>query len=224
MRGLSIRLKNRLKGCGCVSYDIYLKDRVSGKTIELPTKHIMTGGTYRADYDEKTGLFSPQPISEAWLNVTYNYAHYYYEATEGGPRFAHDEISAYYADGTTGPVKTEYGIRGIYGKTGAESLPLFDDMIARIEAKYKVNGKWISTDRERRRYLDAKTHKELDFWNDVMNKKMPEGSYIVEKYTVSVNEGPNSDYWEATAANAIKPLIQLKTMASLRPDGVWDGD
>ncbi|MBR1856459.1 MAG: hypothetical protein IJ803_05245 [Oribacterium sp.] len=76
----------------------------------------MTGGTYQADYDEQTRTFSAKPISEAWLNVTYNYGRYYYDATDGDSRFAHDEISAYYADGTTGPVKTEYGIRGIYGK------------------------------------------------------------------------------------------------------------
>ena len=112
-----------------MSYDIRLKDPVTDETLDLPLKHVMTGGTYQADYDEQTRTFSPKPISEAWLNITYNYGHYYYEATDGDPRFSHDEISAYYADGTTGPVKTEYGIRGIYGKTGAESIAMLEDMI-----------------------------------------------------------------------------------------------
>ena len=39
-----------------------------------------------------------------------------------------------------------------------------------------------------------------------------------------ISEGPCKDYWEATAANAIRPLYQLLAMARLRPDGIWDGD
>ena len=34
----------------------------------------------------------------------------------------------------------------------------------------------------------------------------------------------DEDYWEATEGNAKKALIQLKALATLRPDGVWDGD
>ena len=177
-----------------MSYDIRLKDPVTDETLDLPLKHVMTGGTYQADYDEQTRTFSPKPISEAWLNITYNYGRYYYDATDGDPRFAHDEISAYYADGTTGPVKTEYGIRGIYGRTGVESIPMLEDMIERIKAKYKPDGEWLITSRDS------------------------------EDYTEDISEGPCDDYWEATAANAIRPLYQLIAMAKLRPDGVWDGD
>ena len=142
-----------------MSYDIRLKDPVTDETLDLPVKHVMTGGTYQADYDEQTTrTFSAKPISEAWLNVTYNYGRYYYDATDGDSRFAHDEISAYYADGTTGPVKTEYGIRGIYGKTGVESIPMLEDMIERIKAKYKPDGEWLITSRERTRYRDSIMH------------------------------------------------------------------
>ena len=62
-----------------MSYDIRLKDPVTDETLDLPLKHVMTGGTYQADYDEQTRTFSPKPISEAWLNITYNYGHYYYD-------------------------------------------------------------------------------------------------------------------------------------------------
>lgn len=34
-----------------MSFDISLKDRVTGDVLELPIKHIMIGGTYRADYE-----------------------------------------------------------------------------------------------------------------------------------------------------------------------------
>ena len=185
-----------------MSYDIRLKDPVTDETLDLPLKHVMTGGTYQADYDEQTRTFSAKPISEAWLNVTYNYGRYYYDATDGDSRFAHDEISAYYADGTTGPVKTEYGIRGIYGKTGVESIPMLEDMIERIKAKYKPAGK------------------EVDFYYALHHRD----ECSSEDYTEDISEGPCDDYWEATAANAIRPLYQLIAMAKLRPDGVWDGD
>lgn len=34
----------------------------------------------------------------------------------------------------------------------------------------------------------------------------------------------SDNYWEATEGNAKKPLVQLLTLAKLRPDGVWKGD
>ena len=202
-----------------MSYDIRLRDPVTKETIELPVKHIMTGGTYQADYNERTGTFSPKPINDAWLNITYNYGRYYYEATEGDHRFAHDEISAFYSNGTTGPVVTKYGIRGIYGKSGAESIPMLQDMINRIEAKYKEKGDWIITSREKIRYRD-KTGKEVDFYYALHHHDECTSENIIEE----ISEGPNVNYWEPTAANAIKPLYQLLAMAQLRPDGVWDGD
>lgn len=204
-----------------MSYDIYLTEPVSGDTIELPIKHVMIGGTYAADYNEKTGDFTPKPISEAHLNITYNYSIYYYEATDRDSRFAHDEISAYYADGTIGPVVIEYGIRGIYGKTGAQSISMLKDMIERIIDKYKKDGKWITTTRKRSKYIDNTTGEELNIIDILHMKK---DSYHKEEYTEEIDEGENSNYWEPTAINAIKPLYQLIAMAELRPDGIWKGD
>ena len=156
-----------------MSYDIRLKDPVTDETLDLPVKHVMTG----------TRTFSPKPISEAWLNVTYNYGRYYYDATDGDPRFAHDEISAYYADGTTGPVKTEYGIRGIYGKTGVESIPMLEDMIERIKAKYKPDGEWLITSRERTRYRD-KSGKEASIMHFIIG--MNAAVRIIRKISAKV--------------------------------------
>ncbi|MBP3197158.1 MAG: hypothetical protein J6N21_09165 [Butyrivibrio sp.] len=109
-----------------MSYDIYLKERATGETIELPVKHIMKGGTCCADYDEITGLFTVQAITEAWLNVTYNYTQYFCDATEGDSRFYGEDDEGKYVN---------LGIRGIYGKTGAESIPMLKDMAERIQSK-----------------------------------------------------------------------------------------
>lgn len=192
-----------------MSYDITLNDRVTGKTLEVENPHFMIGGTYAVG-----------GTNELWLNITYNYSSYYYEATDGDPRFARDEISAYYADGTTGPVETRYGIRGIYSKSGADSIPMLKDMIARIEDKYKKDGEWITTTREKTRFLDPCGVEYTDPCGAILDG-LP---MTKEKYTIDVNEGPNEDYWEPTAGNAIKPLYQLIAFAEMRPDGVWDGD
>ena len=195
-----------------MSYDISLKDPVTMETLHSKFKHEMTGGTYAIGGTD-----------ELWLNITYNYSHYYYEATDGDSRFAHDEVSCYYSDGTTGPIETEYGIRGIYGKTGAESIPLLNDMIKRIGEKYKVNGKWITTKRTGIRYKDERG-KEIEAYDAIYRLANKDPFVTKEEYEYEVDEGNTEGYWEPTAAKAIRPLYQLLAMAQMRPDGVWDGD
>lgn len=84
-----------------MSYDIRLHDPVSREPIELEAKHFMRGGTYAID-----------GTPEVWLNITYNYSKFYYEA------------------------EPEKGIRVIYGKTGAESIPVLQNMIDQITKKH----------------------------------------------------------------------------------------
>ena len=127
-----------------MSYDISLVDPVTKEQLHSDVAHDMRGGTYQIG-----------GTTELWLNVTGNYSRYYNEATEGDNRFAHEEISGYNKDFTPGPLITLYGIQGIYGKTGAESIPMIKDMIDRIEQKYKTdNGEWVVGRRERKVYFD----------------------------------------------------------------------
>lgn len=196
-----------------MSYDISLNERVSGETIMLPIRHTMIGGTYRADYDDKTKTFSAAAIRDASLNITYNYSHYYYEAAEGDKRFYGEEKWCKEKG------IHNLGIRGIYGKTGLESIQMLKDLASRIESKYKKNGEWITTRRSITIFRD-KDGVERHPVELLVHKQ----EYTKEETEIDVNEGPNSDYWTDTAANAIKPLYQLLVFAELRPDGVWDGD
>ena len=107
-----------------MSYDIDLKDPVTGKTIEFDKPHNMRGGTYQVG-----------GTSEAWLNITYNYSGYYYDATDGDERFFGKTNDDYDDE-----KPRNLGIRGIYGKTGAQSIPMLNAMISRIEEKYKKDG------------------------------------------------------------------------------------
>lgn len=192
-----------------MSYDICLKDPVTKKTIELPVNHIMAGGTFRAEFVD--GLWRPLPNREAWLSVTYNYAKYYYEATDGNVWFAHDE------DG-----EIEYGIRGLSGKSGAESIAMLDVVAQRILESYCLDGEWISTEREETQYFSDPERLEK-ISRDMALTMMCRGEKVYKKVRkVQVSEGPSDDYWLPTAGNALKPLYQLKAMAQLRPDGIWE--
>lgn len=184
-----------------MSYDIYLNDPVTKVPVRLPFAHLLGGGTMRAEM--RDGGLVQAPTTEAWLNITYNYGPYYYEATEGDSR-----------------CETQSGIRGIYGKTGAESIPMLESMIERIVAAYKKDGEWITTTRTKHRMLDVDGNEIEDPIGAIVHG-IP---HTEEEYQIDVNEGPNEDYWESTAGNAIKPLYKLIAMAQLRPDGVWNGD
>ena len=194
-----------------MSYDIELKNKVTGETAKMRHPQYVRGGTVPAVVDKRTGQFVQAEQTEAHVNITYNYSRYYYEATDGDSRFAHDEVSAYYSDGTQGPIKTEYGIRGLYGKTPAESIPMLMDMITKIKQKYTdENGEWIETERTNIIYLRN-------------GKEIPER----EEIDAILRHGDMSNYWTATAANAIKPLLDMIVMATdnlMESDVVWSGD
>lgn len=193
-----------------MSYDIELKNKVTGETAKMRHPQYVRGGTVPARLNPATGELEQAEQAEAHINITYNYSHYYYEATDGDPRFAHDKVSAYYADGTQGPIVTEYGIRGLYGKTPAESIPMLMDMITKIRQKYTdENGEWIETERTLKNGQEIPEHEEVD------------------AILYLVNEGDMSNYWTATAANAIKPLLDMIVMSTdnlTEKDVVWDGD
>lgn len=112
-----------------MSYDISLVDPVSKETLLLDAPHQIKGGTYAIG-----------GTNEATLNVTYNYASWYY--MEG--IFPKRELG---------------GIRSIYGMTGAESIAVLKQAIAALEnsdieltaeeqAEYKrqgATGYWMPT-------------------------------------------------------------------------------
>ncbi len=83
-----------------MSYDISLVDPVTRETLTMDAPHQMRGGTYAIGGTD-----------EMWVNITYNYARWYYKD---------------YAFG-------EKGIRSIYGLSGAESIPVLKKAISGLE-------------------------------------------------------------------------------------------
>ena len=97
-------------------------------------------------HEMRGGTYALNGSREAWLNVTYNFGTHFYR------------------------VFGEDGIRSLYGKSGAESIPILSAAIEQL------------------------------------------------------GDETDPDYWKATEGNAKRPLIQLRAMAQLRPDGIWRGD
>ena len=83
-----------------MSYDISLVDPVTKEALTMDAPHQMRGGIYAIG-----------GTAEMWLNITYNYATWYYKD---------------YAFG-------ENGIRSIYGLSGAESIPVLRKVITGLE-------------------------------------------------------------------------------------------
>lgn len=177
-----------------MSYDIYLKEPITGEVASVPG-HLMLGGTYKADYHPETGTFTPAFNTEAHLNVIYNYGQYYRDVYEKG-------------------------IRQIYGMSGVDSIPVLEYMISAITNKYKKSDEWINTKRTKVICYDEKGN-ELENILVILEQQVSAKEEIIE---YEVNEGDTSDYWLATAANVIKPLHQLIALAKMRPDCIWDGD
>ena len=88
-----------------MSYDISLVEPTTKETIEFDTPHQMKGGTYVLG-----------GTSEAWLNITYNYARWYYK----------DGVFPNNGEGRE-------GIRSIYDMTGADSIPVLQHAISTLE-------------------------------------------------------------------------------------------
>ena len=178
-----------------MSYDISLVEPTTKKTITVDFKHQMKGGTYCVGGTD-----------ELYLNITWNYCPYFFDATENDERF-------YKGD-------KNQGLRAIYGKTGAETIPMLTDMAERIRKKYQNEDEtWKKTKRKETLFLDENGC-EIEVYFAIRDHK----KYSTKEVEVTIDEGDDTDYWKATAVNAMKPIYQLIVMAQMRPDGIWDGD
>ena len=104
--------------------------------------------------------------------------------------------------------------------SGIDSIPVLEKMISCIEEKYKKNGEWVVSTRKKTIYYDQNDN-EIDWCDVVFEKVVFERKEEVE---FEISEGDTNDYWQPTAANALKPLYQLIALAKMRPDCIWDGD
>ena len=84
-----------------MGYSIELKHRITGETAKMRHPQYVRTGNLWAVTDPVTGKLAPAEQTEADID----------------------------ADETQGPAETEYGIRGLYGSTSAEPIPMLMDVI-----------------------------------------------------------------------------------------------
>lgn len=91
----------------------------------------LTGQVLESDtkHELRGGTYALGGTTELWLNVTYNYSKHYYR--------------------TMGKL----GVREIYGKTGAESIPMLECAIAQLGDDVSANY-WDSTEGNAKRALE----------------------------------------------------------------------
>lgn len=193
-----------------MSWDFSLKSPVTGETLTVEP-HFMYGGNVKVEYIDGKPIKLPNNLAE--LNVIYNYSSYYYEAAR-----SFKDITE------TG------GIRDLDGMAAVDAIDFLNKLIEYIENKYRPNGQWVTGTRTKFLY-DVKGYGNDLSLEDYMRWKYTSRERTEEEirelvtskevsYTVS--EGDTSDYWEATAANALIALYQLLTLSKMRPDGVWE--
>lgn len=178
-----------------MSYDLTLVDKKTGVTLELQHEHQLHGGT-----------FVVGGTKECWLNITYNYARYFYEAADGDERFMNK-------------AGENIGINALAGVSGLDSLPMLIDLTCRIISKYQKDGKWIKRMVEKRvAFYDGK-----EILDDSERTRLIAQGKTLDYADVDylLDEGDTRDYWQATAANAVEALKGLIALAQARPDGIW---
>lgn len=191
-----------------MGWDLELQDRKTGNTLTLKHPFYKRGSNVRADVGPDGRLYQIEEF-EADLSITFNYSPYYYEAGNLDDRFLITE------DGET----KNGGLRALNGKGVYESLSMLSDMIQRIQHKYQdADGNWLETTHKKLVYYDEQGNEVKDFGAIV------QGHYArQEEVEYIISEGDTTDYWEATAANAISSLTQMLHMATdcLQQDCVW---
>lgn len=51
-----------------------------------------------------------------------------------------------------------------------------------------------------------------------------ESLIVLDRAMALLKDDVTDDYWEGTEGNAKRALMQLRALAAMRPDGIWDGD
>jgi len=100
-------------------------------SYDITLNDAITGDTIKFDTPHllKGGLYTVGGTSEAWLNVTYNYDEHFYRI-----------------------VDKDKGIRVLYGKTGAESIPILKNAITQLKDNVS-DDYWEATEGNAKRAL-----------------------------------------------------------------------
>lgn len=190
-----------------MGWDIRLKDRKTGDTIQTAAPMVLFGSNLRCD--ENLRVIAQR---DAAFSATFNYSKYYYEAAERLPAFWRID-----KDGES----ENLGFRAFDGLAPWDSIVMLKDLIDGIINRYRRDdGTWFDSERKKQVFYDEQGH-EME-----PSLALLRGYSSSEELVYYVNEGDRSDYWESTAANALAILHQMLLLASdvyaRQLDCVWE--
>ena len=129
-----------------MSYDLYLRDPVTHERLEVPG-HMMYGGNIKCEYLDMEGRYIPTVTTDAYLNITYNYGHYYYEAFPGADSKKEEDRARFERD------KEKYGILSNEG--GIYSIDGVSGFVAVLHMHYMCRPRGERSNREAGRFSQS---------------------------------------------------------------------
>lgn len=111
------------------------------------------------------------------------------------------------------------GLEYLNGKDLKEGMSILVTMKNAILREYQVNGKWKTRIHYERYGVNTETF-EVKKWVDLPMEK-DHHEYIFWHKREDIDEGDDTNYWRATAKNAIDGIDELLKMASYAESGKW---
>lgn len=169
-----------------MSYSISLVDYETGDPVSV--KNHAEGGTYVLG-----------GTTEACLNITYNYAPFYYKHLD-----------------------KDKGIRWLYGLEAKDTV---DRLFAAVKALGTEQNKEPFWTLDINKILDKQIPQEfLDKCEEGLDFDKPENVELLEEGLAKGYIHDGGPYWRPTAGNAGYALNILLQWALQHPDAIWEGD
>ncbi len=189
-----------------MSYDISYFSKETHNNPEqrklVEVSHFMAeGGTIQAEFID--GELVPAMLTECQINVTYNYAPFYYKHLD-----------------------EELGIRWLYGKTGSEVKERLEKAILPLGIVRNTSPFWQIDTRYTIGQIFEKAQLPISEEKHAEYLKVEDWDVHADK-DLLVRAGylrNGGSYWKPTPGNAGYVLMRILTWIIQNPDGVFDGD
>lgn len=182
-----------------MSYDIRLKDPVTGECLVVEENHHITGGTYAIG-----------GTNELHLNVTYNYSGIFKDV------LGEQGIRAIY--GMSGAESIPV-LKQAIGKLSDRKHTTVAEVVHNLSQQFpEKSSEFLGFFSDVKDHVDAMEKLKRVFPKSAV-QQMVEYSWQGVAYRYLTDS-----YWNPTPGNAKAALYGLLAFAQMRPDGVWDGD
>lgn len=146
----------------------------------------------------KDGELVPDTITDAKINITYNYRSFYYKY-----------------------LNREKGIRWLYDKTGETVLPKLKELFVRLMfLAANWNDEHITDEIIQNNYkIAVEASKYFQSGINIIRKWVNFENKLTDEYEIKIN-----DYWKVCTGNAAKPILTMINWIEQDNTGIFKGD